>query len=111
MGCKRKNTADRTTPPSSSRGRRPMAAPTAALNPAAVGAPPPPGSSAMVPYDQPEDGGRLLALGFGAVAVSAAEEEVLEVVRLRESNMPKPLLSCRQCHVSLKAPIFQVTRT
>jgi hypothetical protein len=96
MGCKRKNTADGTTP---------------ALNPAAVEPPPPPASNAMVPYDQPEDGGRLLALGCGAVAVSAAEEEVIEVVRLHESNMPKTLLSCRQCHASLKAPIFQVTRT
>jgi hypothetical protein len=103
MGSKRKNTADGM--PAPSRVRRSEAAPTPALIPLAVEEPSPPASSAMVPSHQTEDGGRLL------VQASAAEEEVLEVVRLTERYMPKKLLHCDECHVPLKAPISQVNRT
>ncbi|KAM0874697.1 hypothetical protein ACQ4PT_037251 [Festuca glaucescens] len=103
MRGKRKNTADGKTPPSKGRpGRKPKAAPTPTLYPVPVEAPPV--STAMVTYHQPEDGGRLLELARGALAVSAAGDEV---VRLHDSDVPKTVLRCDVCHGSLKPPVSQ----
>ncbi|XP_040257886.1 uncharacterized protein [Aegilops tauschii subsp. strangulata] len=92
MGGKRKNAVDGKTPLSKGRpGRKSVAAP----SPAAVDAPALAASGAKV-------------LAGGAVAVAGPEGEV---VKLLDSDVPKAVLRCDECHGPLKPPVYQVSRT
>nr|XP_040249708.1 predicted GPI-anchored protein 58 [Aegilops tauschii subsp. strangulata] len=77
--------------------------PVTAPSPAAVEA-----AATPVPVEAPETAPSAMVLAGGTVAVAAAEGDV---VTLLESEVPKTVLRCNECHHPLKPPLAPVCDT